>query len=458
MVSRSARSGEASRRTRSAGADASDGGSGTRSSRSLQDDLSRYSRSNYARSARSDADSPHSAGSTREAFSRSSIRGAAAYGNVKPSTRPAAGASASSDGRRSARSLAQGETPASMDDFRQQYSRGSGRYSAKEARKSGRGKKVAIGVLCSLLVVLIGCGAAFAHFINKVDKELSSGKTTEEQEAIAGALTDRANSTDPFYMLLLGSDARANDASMGARADTSIVARVDPKTNTVTLISIPRDTMIYIDGSGPYKFNAAYAFKGTAGAIQAASKLLNVPISHYAEVNFEDLVDLVDAVGGVEVDVPARINDPDAGDVVIEKGVQTLDGEAALVFARSRAYADGDFTRTSNQRLLIEALLDKILSLPVDQMPGAIQNAAKCVTTDLSITEIISLAMEFVDDDGELTIYSAMVPSTTTMLDGVSYVVTDESGLKKMMEVVAQGGDPNTVQTYGATGSSLSNS
>lgn len=313
-------------------------------------------------------------------------------------------------------------------------------------------------MLCTLLLVLVGCGAAFAHFVSKVDQELSNGKTAEEQEAIAGALADRANSTDPFYMLLLGSDARANDASMGARADTSIVVRVDPKTNTATLVSIPRDTMIYIDGSGPYKFNAAYSFRGTAGAIEAASKLLNVPISHYAEVNFENLVDLVDAVGGVEVDVPARINDSDAGDVTIEKGLQTLDGEAALVFARSRAYVDGDFTRTSNQRLLIEALLNKVLSLPVEQMPGAIQSAAKCVTTDLSLTELLGLATEFVDDDGELTIYSAMVPSTTSMVDGVSYVVTDESGLKKMMEVVAQGGDPSTVQTYGATGSSLNNS
>lgn len=454
MVSRRARLDESSRRLRDeAGSSSARRTPGASSANASQGDLSRYSRSNYGRSSASSADSSRGSASTREAFSRSSDRSAASYGGVKPAARSGA---AAANGSSASRGLARGEKSATADDFRRQYSRSSERYSAKEARKSGRGKKIAIGVLCSLVLVLIGCGAAFAHFINKVDQELSSGKTAEEQEAIAGALTDRANSTDPFYMLLLGSDARKDDASMGARADTSIVARIDPKTNTVTLISIPRDTMIYIDGSGPYKFNAAYSFNGTAGAIKAASKLLNVPISHYAEVNFESLIDLVDVVGGVEVDVPARINDPDAGDIVIEKGVQTLDGEAALVFARSRAYADGDFTRTSNQRLLIEGLANKVLSLPVDQMPGVIQEAAKCVTTDLSITEIISLAMEFVDDDGELTIYSAMVPSTTTMVDGVSYVVTDETGLKKMMEVVAQGGDPNSVQTYGATGSSLS--
>lgn len=459
MASRRTRSDEASRGIYgTASAPAADEDARVRSSRSSQDDLSRYSRSNYGRSARPDAGSPRTADSAYEAFSRSSSSGAAVYGGVKSSVRSASESSSRSGAPRASHSLSQGEKPLTAGDFRQQYSRGNERYSAKEARKSGRGKKVAIGVLCMLLFALVGCGAAFAHFVNKVDQELSNGKTAEEQEAIATALADRANSTDPFYMLLLGSDARANDASMGARADTSIVVRVDPKTNTATLVSIPRDTMIYIDGSGPYKFNAAYSFRGTAGAIAAASKLLNVPISHYAEVNFENLVDLVDAVGGVEVDVPARINDSDAGDVTIEKGLQTLDGEAALVFARSRAYVDGDFTRTSNQRLLIEALLNRVLSLPVDQMSGVIQSAAKCVTTDLSLTEIIGLATEFIDDDGDLTIYSAMVPSTTSMVDGVSYVVTDESGLKKMMEVVAQGGDPSTVQTYGATGSSLNNS
>lgn len=343
----------------------------------------------------------------------------------------------------------------SAEELHGQYSRRSARYSSKEVRKANRGKKIAIGIACSLLAVLVVGGVAFASFVKKIDNELSGNKSDEEIAAINAVLSDRPNNSDPFYMLLLGSDARADSEEMGARADTSIVARVDPKKNTVTLISIPRDTLIYIDGDGPYKFNAAYSFRGTAGAIEAASELLDVEISHYAEVGFESLVDLVDAVGGVEVDVPARINDPNAGDIVIEKGLQTLDGEAALVFARSRAYADGDFTRTSNQRLLIEALASKVLTMPIDQMPTVVQEAAKCVTTDMSITEIVSLALEFADDDGELTIYSTMVPSTVDMIDGISYVITDETGLKKMMEVVEQGGDPNSVDTYGATGSSL---
>lgn len=341
--------------------------------------------------------------------------------------------------------------------IKQTYSRSNPEYSSKNIRKRRRTRSIAIGAVGILLVALIGCGAAFASFVGSANQNLIGSKTDDEMTAIQNALVDRKNTTDPFYMLLLGSDARANDASMGARADTSIVARIDPKTNTITLISIPRDTKIIYKG-GTEKFNAAYSYDGAAGAINAASELLDIEISHYAEVNFESLVSLVDAVGGVEVDVPRQINDWMAGDVVIEKGLQTLDGEAALVFARSRAYVDGDFTRTSNQRLLIEALAKKALSLPLDQMPAAIRELAKCVSTDLGATDIVSLATQFTDNDGDLTIYSSMVPSTTTDINGISYVVADETGLANMMKIVEEGGDPNDAETYGAKGSSLSTS
>lgn len=320
----------------------------------------------------------------------------------------------------------------------------------------GRGKKVAIGVLCSLLVVLVGCGTAAALFISQVNKDLGGGKSEEEILAISEKLVSTTSFNEPFYMMLIGSDRREDDASMGARSDTNILVRVDAPNAQVTMISIPRDTKIELAGYGTQKFNAIYNYEGVAGVIEEASELCGVGISHYAEVNFEELISLVDAVGGVEVEVPELIDDPDAGDIVIQPGLQHLDGDAALVFARSRAYADGDFTRTSNQRLLIEALANKVLSLPATELPGVIQKAAKCVSTDLTVNELYSLVMQ-VQGAGDLTVYSAMVPSTTAMIDGISYVITDTYGLADMMEIVEAGGDPNTVELsgYAAIGSSL---
>lgn len=348
-----------------------------------------------------------------------------------------------------------------------QYSRSNPVYSSQRKRKSGKGKKIAIGVCCALVVALIGCGTAFAVWLNGVNSQLNTGdKTSEELESINEQLVT-SSFDEPFYMMLIGSDKREDDEEMGARSDTNIVVRIDPVNNQATLVSIPRDTMIDIDGYGTNKFNAAYNYGGAAAAIREASQLTGVDISHYAEVNFDALVSLVDAVGGVDVVVDERIDDPDADNswsgtdpVIIEEGEQHLNGTQALVFARSRAYVDGDFTRTSNQRKLIEALANKVLSLPVTELPGVVQAAAKCVTTDMKIADIISLAQQF-QGNGDLTMYSAMLPSITGYVGDVSYVFADEDKVTEMMQIVGSGGDPSGIvgttsklaQQYSATSS-----
>lgn len=308
-----------------------------------------------------------------------------------------------------------------------------------------RGKKIAVGVLAAFLVAVVGGGSAFALWVNSVNDQLKTGtKTEEELTALQDVLAPTKTFTEPFYVMLIGSDRRANDESMGARSDTNVVVRVDPTSNQLTMVSIPRDTKIDIDGYGTNKFNAAYNYGGAASTIREANQLLGIEISHYAEVNFEELVALVDSVGGVDVEVESRVNDPKAGDAVIEPGLQHLDGEAALTFARSRQYVDGDFTRTANQRKLIGALIDKVVTLPITDLPGVIQSAAQCVTTDLSVSDIVALAEQF-KDEGDITIYSAMVPSTTGMIDEVSYVFTDKTALAEMMRIVEEGGDPSGI-------------
>lgn len=337
-----------------------------------------------------------------------------------------------------------------------QYSRSNPHYARKGAKKMGRGKKIALGVFAAVLVAVVGAGTAFALYINSINNELNrGGKTDNELSAIQDVLAPKKSFDQPFYMMLIGSDKRDGDEEAGARSDTNIVAWIDPTKNLASLISIPRDTMIDVDGEGRAKFNAAYNFGGASATIREANQLLGVGISHYAEINFDEMVQLIDAVGGVDVDVTERIDDPDADNttdnpggkrIIIEEGMQHLTGESALVFARSRAFVDGDFTRTANQRKLISALVEKIIALPVTELPGVISAAAKCVTTDLSVNDILSLAQQF-KDEGDLTVYSAMVPSVIApqLIDGVSYVFNDPEATKKMMKVVEQDEDPSTV-------------
>lgn len=322
------------------------------------------------------------------------------------------------------------------------HSRGSAKYSVKASKKKrGRGKKIALVVCLVLAMLLIGGGVAVAKYIDSLNAEMTI-EDPEEAQAIEAALTPTV-SNEPFYAMIIGSDTRNDDE--GARSDTNIVARVDLQSGTITLISIPRDTAINLEGYGTVKFNAAYDAGGAAGAIKAAEQLLGIKISHYAEVDFDGVVNLVDAMGGVTVDVPMAIEDADAGGSV-PQGTQTLDGEHALIFARSRSYVSGDFQRTTCQRLLVEAMMNKVMTMPATDLPGVITQAAKCVTTDMKVTDIIGYAQSF-QKLGKVTMYSAMVPSTTAEQNSVSYVVCDTKTLKKMMEVVEAGGDPSTVTT-----------
>lgn len=330
--------------------------------------------------------------------------------------------------------IAQGQSANSFSE----HSRNNARYVAK---KKGKSHKVALVVVLVLAVVLVGGGVAMASYINHLNSQMGiqdEQEAAQVQEALAPTPTV---STEPFYMMIIGSDTRHDD--WGQRSDTNIVARIDPGTATVTLISIPRDTAINLEGYGMVKFNAAYNYYGTAGTIKAASDLLGVGISHYAEIDFDGLVDLIDAVGGVDVDVPMRIEDADAGGTV-EAGQQTLDGEHALVFARSRSYLTSDFQRSTNQRLLVSAFINKVMSLPVNELPGIVSKAAGCLTTDMTVSDILGYAQTF-QNAGDVTIYSALMPLTTASQDGVEYVVCDTETLAKMMDVVNEGGDPSTV-------------
>lgn len=258
-----------------------------------------------------------------------------------------------------------------------------------------------------------------------------------------------------FYMLVLGSDARVNDAT--SRSDVMILLRVDPTNGKITMVSIPRDTKVEIEGHGTQKINAAYAFGGAAGAVTAVSQFAGVPILHYAEVHFDELEQLVDDLGGVWVDVPVSNNQTGASNTgqKLNSGYQLLNGSQALAFARERyGYTRGDFQRADNQKLVAQAIVKQVLDQQPTELPGTIQELAGCVTIDLSVSDIASLAQQF--QSTGVTFYSATVPSTTQTIDGVSYTITVQDKWDEMMGLVNQGKDPSAVDQVAAGQGSLS--
>lgn len=313
-------------------------------------------------------------------------------------------------------------------------------------KKRSKAKVALLIVLVAILVMLIGLGIAVALYLNSINGAISNKDAVEAQE-VREALqapkeSPNANEKDAFYTLILGSDAR--DMTEASRSDVIILARIVPGEKKVTMISIPRDTKVEIPGHGTQKINAAYAFGGASGAIEAVSSFAGVPITHYAEIHFKELEDLVDKLGGVWVDVPVSNDETGASNTgtQLSSGYQLLNGSQALALSRERyGYVRGDFQRSENQRLVAAAIMKQVLSKPAAELPGAVQDLASTVTTDMSATDIISLASKF--QGGDMTIYSAMAPSSTATIDGVSYVISDQAGWNAMMSKVDSGEDPN---------------
>ncbi len=250
---------------------------------------------------------------------------------------------------------------------------------------------------------------------------------------------------EPFYMLLVGTDTREGNTYKleDGRSDSCILVRIDPNDYVVSMISIPRDSKITYNGYTE-KFNAVYAAGGVTETIKQVKKMFDVEISHYAEISFNGLTDMVDAVGGVDVYVPDAINDPNT-DVYVPKGQQTLNGEQALSFSRSRYFADGDFTRTADQRVLIEALIRKAYNMDLGDLPNVLRVVKNYVKTDLRLGDMLGLATQFIEAD-QLTINSCMFAASTQNIDGASYVILDMPACYRQIKMAEQNEPPKYVE------------
>lgn len=318
-------------------------------------------------------------------------------------------------------------------------------YTQQRAKRSRR-KKVVIGAVAVVVALFVGVGVAAALYLGGINSKLQAGVTDDLRNNLA--VTEES---EPFYALLMGvdgSEARANsDAYAGDtfRSDSIILARIDPQQKKVTLISIMRDTYVDMGENGYQKINAAHAIGGPAYAVEVVSEYAGVPISHYAEINFDGFKAAVDALGGIEVDVPRAINDDRAGGS-LEAGEQTLDGDQALILCRSRhSYddqGDGDTYRAANQRLVIGAIAKKLLASDPATMASTVNSMADYITTDMSVDEIVSIALQMQGMNTDEDIYSCMNPTVSAYENGVWIEYTNMDAWKAMMQRVDQGLSP----------------
>ena len=324
-------------------------------------------------------------------------------------------------------------------------------------RRRGRAGRVILFLIVFLLVAALACGVWYMHRVNSA---LSLGG---DKDSVKSALTE-AKADEPFYMLLLGSDSREHSGTAdrqdesgdNERSDVMILVRVDAAERKLTMLSIPRDTP-HIDSSGNImKINEVYNRDGAAGTIKAVQQLVGVPISHYAEIHFSGFQELVDSLGGVDVNVPIELSYSDAltGErVTLQPGQQTLDGQQAQIFARARhEYAGNqDEHRQEAVRAIVAALVKKAQDTPVTRMPGVILSAAECVSTDMDVGTILPLALELHEGT---TVYSGTGPTAGAVDEaagGLWLCYQDDAGWERVMRVVDSGDDPSKVSYAGDT-------
>ena len=264
-------------------------------------------------------------------------------------------------------------------------------------------------IFFSTIFFLAACGTGgFYYYLNSLNRTLSSGTTTQIQNVLAPVVADKTIDA-PVTILLLGRDTRDVETEQG-RADTIMLLHIDPATKSAALLSIPRDTLVDIPGHGQDKINAAYAYGGEELTIKTVSIFLDAVINHYATIDFDGFVKLVDELGGVDVMIDRPIIDPKTN-AYIAAGNHHFTGEQALSYTRSRSTEFGDIGRIQRQQLIFKELVKQKMDIKyISNINSYLNILVDNIRTDMDLMTIMSYAKSALAF-GTDNISSAIIPS-----------------------------------------------
>lgn len=251
-------------------------------------------------------------------------------------------------------------------------------------------KKIII-VFLALLTVVVASGTAYG---NKVYFQVENVAHSIHRPIEGRQEAEVIENTEPLSLLLLGI---ANDARRQTdyRANTIMIATLNPVTKKTTLTSIPRDAYVEIVGQGyEDKINHAHSFGGAKMMIETVEQYLNVPIHHYFSLNMDGMADLVDAIGGITVENDFAFT---AEDIYFEEGILDLDGWEALQYTRMRKEdPEGDYGRQRRQREVTEILANELVSLSsVMRIQDLLTIIGENGETDLTFSQMSQLFTQY---------------------------------------------------------------
>lgn len=306
---------------------------------------------------------------------------------------------------------------------------------SRSGQKKTPRKKRRIGLILSIIVLvfLFGAGGYAYYAYNAVKQTAETMHITVQTKKGTTKVTKQE---DPINILLLGVDKRPNDPG---RSDTIIVATLNPKTKSMLLTSIPRDTRALISGTGTYqKVNAAYPLGGVDMTLNTVQDLLHIKIDYVGEINMQGLKSLVDAVGGVTVNNP--IDWYDEGyykkGYHYEKGMIHLDGAQALGYVRMRHLdPQGDFGRNLRQRLVIQAILKRAAGPSLlTNLNGLLDAVGNNIKTDATFTDMRTMAESYRQCRDH--IYTHELYGVSQRINNLDYVVVSDEEKAKVKQMI----------------------
>lgn len=325
--------------------------------------------------------------------------------------------------------------------------RGASKAKAPKKQKKPKKKRWGLRIFFGLVLIMLAAAASFIVYLGFKTNEAIQTIGISDDKATQVPL-EQSVKQKPVAMVLLGLDAREKGGSLNT--DVIKIAAFDPNTDTATIVSIPRDTYVDVEGYRARKANAFYAdfysaarqqgkdredadLAGKQAVREAFGKMFGIDIKYAASINFQGFSDVVDAVGGVNVNVDIRmkyVDNADGTNIDLQPGAQLLEGKEALDFVRYRKSNRGgqessDFERNRRQSEVLSAIVDKLKSLGgLTRVGNVIDAASSNISTDMPQSEIKRMIETYADvRSGDITFLS---------LDGVwrsPYVYADEASL-----------------------------
>ncbi|KGX93939.1 LytR family transcriptional regulator [Pontibacillus halophilus JSM 076056 = DSM 19796] len=339
--------------------------------------------------------------------------------------------------------------------------------------KRKRASKVKILLWTLLFVFFLGVGTIAGYGIHLTQKAEEVTEQSQVELERGEVSSKRTKAVDPaednISVLFLGiddSEARSEDTSL---SDAMVLATFNKEEHSVKLLSIPRDSYVYIPEVGyKDKITHAHSFGGIDASVETVERMMDVPVDYYVQLNFDAFTETVNALGGIPYDVPFDMTEQNSKDVqgaiTLESGMQILNGEEALALARSRQY-DSDLARGERQMELLQTIFEKVTDYDsISQYSRLIDSIGNNMNTNLSFDEMTSLHSYATNHDGlqfqqmQLQGEGAFIPLENGRkyvfeLDQ-NYVETTQEELRTHLELANVSSDTHSSQSFNSETSS----